>query len=145
MANDVGKGRISPVDEAQLLRAAACDWRLSRGDVGVLAVILRHCNDRWRAYPGPTLISREAMLATSNVKTSLRRLEQLRYLEVDRPGLRKANRYRVLESPRVMDQKTAKSIAETKRELGLPASLALGMRAGPDKGASGRATRPVQR
>lgn len=142
MANEPA-GRIQPVDEVRLLRAAACDWRLSRGDVGVLAVILRHCDDRRRAFPGPTLISQEANLATSNVKTSLRRLEDLRYIEVDRPGLRKANRYRVLESPRVMDQRVARQIAATKRELGLPASPALGMRTGPDRTISRRATRPA--
>ncbi len=142
MANEHA-GRIQPVDEVQLLRAAACDWRLSRGDVGVLAVILRHCDDRRRAFPGPTLISRECRLAPSNVKTSLRHLEQLRYIEVERPGLRKANRYRVLDSPRVMDQKAARTIAATKRELGLPASPALGMRAGPVRASSARATRPA--
>lgn len=142
MANERA-GRIQPVDEVQLLRAAACDWRLSRGDVGVLAVILRHCDDRRRAFPGPTLISQEARLATSNVKTSLRRLEELRYIEVERPGLRKANRYRVLESPRVMDQKVAREIAATKRELGLSASPALGMRTGLDRKIPRRATRPA--
>ena len=143
MANEPGSGRISPVDEIQLLRAANCDWRLSRGDVGVFAVILLHCDDRCRAFPGPTLISKVARLATSNVKSSLRRLEELRYLEVERPGLRRANRYRVLESPMVPDQKTARMVAGMRRELGLRTSPALGMRTGPDKKAANRATRPA--
>lgn len=91
--------RIAPVDEVQLLRAAACDWRLSRGDLGTLAVILRHCNAEWVAFPGPKTIAEKARLAVTNVKACIRRLEKFRYIEIERRGLRKKNRYRILSSP----------------------------------------------
>lgn len=124
--------RIAPVDEAQLLRAAACDWRLSRGDVGVMAVLLKHANAKWQAFPGPTLIGRTAMIDPRNVKESLRRLERLHYIKVIRRGERKANRYELLESPFVAPRKVAKMMEQTKRELGMSASPALGMRPSPD-------------
>ena len=133
MANDAGNGRISPVDEAQLLRAAACDWRLSRGDVGVLAVILAHCDDKWHAFPGPTTISKQARLAVTNVKASLKHLEALQYIAVIRPGLRKANRYEVLESPTVRSRSVARILRNGRNDLGLPASLALGTKSYPDR------------
>lgn len=97
MANE----RIQPVDEIQLLRAAACDWRLSRGDVAVFAVILKHCNADRGAHPGPTRIAKEANLAITNVKASVLKLERYRYVTVERPGLRKCNRFVVNDSPRV--------------------------------------------
>jgi hypothetical protein len=132
--------RISPVDEAQLLRAAACDWRLSRGDVGVMAVLLKHANAEWKAFPGPTLIGKTAELDPRNVKESLKKLEALHYIKVIRPGERKANRYVVLESPLVVSRKTSAIIDACKRELGMPASPALGMRASPDRARRGRPT-----
>ena len=110
--------RISPVDEVQLLRAAACDWRLSRGDVGVFAVILKHCDADLRAFPGPTLIAKEARLSVTSVKASIRQLEEWRYLTVERPGLRRRNRYLVLSSPVVR----SRSSTRMTRELGLPSS-----------------------
>lgn len=110
--------RIAPVDEVQLLRAACCDWRLSRGDVGVFAVILEHCDGELRAFPGPALIAKKARLSVTSVKNSIRQLEEWRYLKVDRPGLRKRNRFQVLESPRVM----ARHIAEEIRQTHLPSS-----------------------
>ena len=117
MANEPGTGRISPVDEAQLLRAAACDWRLSRGDVGVYAVILAHCDDKWHAFPGPSTISKQARLAVTNVKASLKHLETLYYIEVIRPGLRKANRFIVQESPSVPSRSSCKIIQGANREM----------------------------
>ena len=136
MANEGAKGRISPVHEAQLLRAAACDWRLSRGDVGVFAVILAHCDDAWLSFPGPSLISRDARLAMSNVKASLARLEALKYIRIKRPGPRKANRYVALESPNVPSQKVQRILKDA-RKLGLPA--------GPDWSAKESPTRPAHR
>lgn len=118
MANEGGKARISPVDEAQLLRAAACDWRLSRGDVGVFAVILEHCDEELQAFPGPALIAKKARLSVTSVKSSIRQLEEWRYLKVVRPGLRKRNRFEIQPSPRVMPR----VVALTSRELGLPRS-----------------------
>ncbi len=131
MSDESGKGRISPVDEAKLLRAAACDWRLSRGDVGVFAVILMHCDEQWHAFPGPTLIAHEANLAVTNAKASLRHLEELQYIRVIRPGLRKANRYVVLESPTFRSRKTTGIIREIQRDLGMHASPALGTKSYP--------------
>lgn len=89
------ESRISPVEEARALRQAACDWRLSRGAIGVYAVILEHCNAAGQAFPGPALIARKARLAVTNVKACIGMLEELKYIEVERPGLRKKNRYRV--------------------------------------------------
>jgi hypothetical protein len=94
--------RIAPVDEIQLLRAAACDYRLSRGDLGVFAVILEHCDADLCAFPGPALIARKARLSVTSVKNSIRQLEEWRYLKVERPGLRKRNRFQVLPSPTVL-------------------------------------------
>lgn len=96
---DDERPRIKPVEEVQLLRAASCDWRLSRGTLGVFAVILKHCDADRRAFPGPTRIAKEARLAVTNVKGCIAQLERLRYISVDRPGLRKANRFQVLHSP----------------------------------------------
>lgn len=129
MANEPGTGRISPVDEVQLLRAAACDWRLSRGDVGVFAVILAHCDTDQRAFPGPALIAKRARLSVTSVKSSIRQLEEWRYLKVERPGLRKRNRFQVLPSPTVIPR----SIVATARELHLP-SASLGQRGGWSRG-----------
>lgn len=101
MADDSGKDRMHPVDEAQLLRAAACDWRLSRGDVGVLAVILKHADGEWLAFPGHRLIAEQARLAPSNVPHSIHKLERYGYLSVIRRGQRKRQDYRLLQSPEV--------------------------------------------
>lgn len=114
----MGDERIPPVDEVQLLRAAACDWRLSRGDVGSFAVILKHCDDDWTAFPGPARIAKEARLSVTSVKKSIRTLEQFRYLEVIRPGLRKKNRFRVLQSPGVPHRE----MVAAAREFGLPSA-----------------------
>lgn len=131
VADEEGRGRISPVEEVELLRAAACDWRLSRGDVGVFAAILMHCDADGEAFPGPTRLSQLARLAVTNVKACIRHLEQLRYIEVVRPGLRKANRYRILQSPKVMPRKHARAIAATSRQLGTRAFPALGTKSSP--------------
>ncbi|WP_202842117.1 hypothetical protein [Luteimonas saliphila] len=130
-------GRISPVLEVQLLRAAACDWRLCRGDVAVLAVILEHCNEVGEAFPGPALIAKRARLATTNVKARLRNLERLDYITILRPGPRKANRYVVMASPRV----PTPDEREARAQLGMPAYLALGMRACPESAINSDPTR----
>lgn len=127
--SDEPSGRISPVDEVQLLRAAACDWRLSRGDLGVFAVILEHCDGNLRAFPGPALIAKRARLSVTSVKTSIRQLEEWRYLKVERPGLRKRNRFQILPSPNVIPR----SIIATTRELGLP-SASFGQRGNWSRG-----------
>ena len=114
---------LSTLDELQALRAAACDWRLSRGDVGVYAVILQHANSDRESWPGPTRISNVANLAVSNVKSSLKRLEDWKYIEIIRPGLRKANRFLVLQSPVVPSKKKHRLIQETRRQLGMPTGL----------------------
>lgn len=134
MSDEPRKGRISPVDEAQLLRAAACDWRLSRGDVGVYAVILQHADEDGHAFPGPTRIGQLAHLAVSNVKKSLKHLEDLKYIYVHRPGPRRANRYVVQDPPTVPSRKRAKAIREVARDLGTHASLALGTKSSPVHG-----------
>lgn len=131
MSDEHRKGRISPVDEVHLLRDAACDWRLSRGDVGVYAVILEHADENGLAFPGPTRIGEMANLATSNVKKSLRHLEALRYIRVHRPGPRRANRYEVLDSPSIPTRKAASNISEVRRELGMQAAPALGTKSNP--------------
>lgn len=102
------KVRIDPVDEVRLLRAAACDWRLSRGDVGVLATILRHADDSWLAFPGTRTISEMARLAASNVIASIGKLERLGYLRVTRRGQRKRQDFQVLASPELLESAPAR-------------------------------------
>lgn len=101
MANDERGKRIEPVEEIRLLRAAAFDHRLSRGDVGVMAAVLEHCDSDWSAFPGPARIAKRANLAVTNVKRSLRKLEQLGYLQVHRRGVRKRSEYIVSAPPAV--------------------------------------------
>lgn len=91
--------RIAPVDEVQLLRAACCDWRLSRGDLGVFAVILKHANAEWFARPGTRTIADQARLAASNVASRLENLERNGYLKVIRRGQRKCQHYQLLDPP----------------------------------------------
>ncbi len=135
--------RIAPVDEVQLLRAAACDWRLSRGDVGVFAVILQHCDSEGLAFPGPTRIGQLARLSPTNVKASLRRLEVFEYVKVLRPGPRKANRFQVLDSPRVTSRKALKVIQDSNRELGMQTGPVSGKAAAETRYARMHPTRPV--
>lgn len=109
--------RLPPVDEVQALRAAACDWRLSRGDVGVFAVILEHCNADGQAFPGPALISKRARLSVTNVKASIRRLEAMRYITIERPGLRKKNRFQVTFKPAPIIPRLAGIPSQMKKAL----------------------------
>lgn len=142
------------------MRSAACDWRLSRGDLGVFAVLLQHCDQAGACRPGPARISTMANLATSNVKASLGRLEELAYIRVHRPGPRKANRYQVLDSPAIPCRRTAEQLGKVRAELGLPAGLDavatseptrsagrphLGPPAGLDTGSESKPTRPAGR
>ncbi len=132
MANESSPERLAPVEEVKLLRSASCDWRLCRGDVAVYAVLLMHCDGDGHAFPGPSRISELARLAVTNVKAALKHLEDLEYIEVIRPGLRKANRYIVKDSPKVPLRKTAKILVESRRSLGMPASPRLGTKSYPD-------------
>lgn len=76
------------------LTAAACDSRLSRGDLGCLAVILNRYNvQEGAAWPGISRIAREANLASRNVVHSIKRLADYGYVLVDHGNVRKANRY----------------------------------------------------
>lgn len=135
MRDEAAPSRFSPVFEVQCLRAAACDWRLSRGDVGVLAVILKHCDAEGRAFPGPSRIAAEARLAVRNVKNSLVALERLHYIRVVRPGPRKRNSFVVLEPPAcpTRDARITRSLAAARDARITPTGDAgiqqLGMRA----------------
>lgn len=108
MSNESAKGRIAVVDEVRMLRAAACDWRLSRGDVGVFAVILRHADAAWVAFPGTRIIAEQARLAASNVVASITRLEHYAYLRVTRRGQRKRQDYQILEPPMLVESAPAR-------------------------------------
>jgi hypothetical protein len=103
VGDERGKARIAPVDEARLLRAAACDGRLSRGDVGVFAVILEHADDTWVAFPGIRLLSERARLAASNVLASISKLEGFGYITVLRRGQGRRQDYRVMASPEIVE------------------------------------------
>lgn len=133
------------VAELRALQTASRDHRLSRGDIGVYSVLLSHARDGL-AYPGPARISEMARLAVSNVKQSLGRLEDLKYIETIRTKARVRNRYRMLEPPMVPSLKGERARAAAARELGMRAGPAakpskagaiatkraeLGMRAGP--------------
>lgn len=116
--------RPTVVDELHALRHACLDWRLARGDLAVYAVLLKHADAAREAFPGPKRISNLAAIAVSNVKASLRRLEDMKYIRVVRSGLRKANRYVILDSPAVPSKKASLAMQGLARELG--------MRTGPD-------------
>lgn len=101
MPEDGGKARIAPVDEVRLLRAACCDRRLARGDLGVLAVILEHCDDSWFAWPSIRRLSDRARLTKTNATEAVRRLERFGYIRVTRKGEGKSQDYQVLASPEI--------------------------------------------
>jgi hypothetical protein len=126
--------RITPVDEVKLLRAAACDWRNSRGDVAVFASVLMHANKAWRCFPGPSKLAGLARLSVTNVKASLKRLEQLGYIAVERPGLRKKNRFQVLTPPDVPTRNACISSSDVhqpeSRDGGIPSSTQAEARSG---------------
>jgi hypothetical protein len=103
------KARIAPVDEVRLLRAASCDRRLSRGDLGVFAVLLQHCDDSWLAYPGIRRLSTSARLAFSNVLASIERLETFAYVRVIRRPQGSRQDYQVLQSPEIPESVPARS------------------------------------
>ncbi len=100
--------RIGPVDEVRLLRAAASDWRLSRGDVGVMAAILWHTNSSWEAFPGTRRVAAMARLAPSNVVASFAKLERFGYVRIIRRGQRKRQDFQVLPSPAVTESAPAR-------------------------------------
>lgn len=102
------KKLMAAVDEIHLFRAAACDWRLSRGDVGVYASILDHADDTWLSFPGTRTMSEQARLAPSNVVTSVEKLERLGYIRVTRRGQRKRQDYQILQSPDVYESAPAR-------------------------------------
>ena len=101
MPEDGAKARIAPVDEARLLRAACCDRRLARGDLGVLAVILEHCDDSWMAWPSIRRLSDRARLTKTNATEAVRRLERFGYIRVARKGEGRSQDYQVLASPEI--------------------------------------------
>ena len=77
------------------LACAATDARLSRGDLGCLAVILDRYNvQEGAAWPSITRLASEANLATRNVVNSIRKLVEHGYLEIEHGGIGKSNRYR---------------------------------------------------
>lgn len=98
---------FSSVDELHMVRAALCDHRMSRSDVAVYAAILSHCNGKLRACPGKKRLSEVTDVALSNVKAAVKRLEERRYLIVERSGTTKANWYQVLPTPRVPPRELA--------------------------------------
>lgn len=120
----MGNDRPTALDELHSLRNACFDWRLARGDLAVYAVLLKHADATREAFPGPKRISALAAIAVSNVKASLRRLAELKYIDVVRPGPRKMNRYMILDSPAIPSKKAVLAMRVLGRELG--------MRAGPD-------------
>jgi hypothetical protein len=129
MKDESAKDRIQPVDEVRLLRAATCDWRLARGDIGVLAVVLKHADASWLSFPGTRLIAEQARLATSNVMASIEKLERYGYLRVTRRGQRKRQDYQVLMSPEVVESAPArkssgfgKSAPARKSSSGVPSA-----------------------
>jgi predicted transcriptional regulator len=76
------------------LSAAATDPRLSRSDVGCLAVLIDRYNlEKGAAWPSVNRLASEASLHRSNVIRALQRLEELGYITIARGGMGKANRY----------------------------------------------------
>lgn len=137
------KGRIEPLDEIRILRAAACDWRLSRGDVGVLAAVLRHADDSWLAFPGTRIISGLARLAASNVITSIGKLERFGYLRVTRRGQRKRQDFQLLTPPDVLESAPARKSSGFGKSAPARKSSGNGATAAVDKSSTENTSAPV--
>jgi len=83
------------VRKFEALAGACCDPRLARGDVGVLAVILRHANAAsGAAWPGVNRIAAQANIDRSSVMRSIGKLERAGFIEVDRGHRGRSNTYR---------------------------------------------------
>lgn len=83
------------VHKFEALAAACCDPRLSRGDLAVLAVILRHLNNQTgAAFPGVNKVAVDARLDRRSVIRGVQHLESLGFIEVERGAKGKSNRYR---------------------------------------------------
>jgi len=114
------------------LAAAATDSRLSRADIGCLAVILDRFNrSTGAAWPGINRLATEANLHRSNVIRAIQRLEQTGYVTVERAGLGKSNRYRptfatssasaTSSKPATSRESATKVVAPARLELVAPA------------------------
>jgi hypothetical protein len=99
-----GPPRFDMARQLRLLEAAACDWRLARGDVGVLAVVAKHADAQGRAFPGRARIAAMARMSVRNVTFALSKLERLGYVRVDRPGRPRRNTYELQAPPPVPDR-----------------------------------------
>jgi hypothetical protein len=95
MSADAAAGASQSVRSLMALVTAATDARLSRGDVACLAVIINRFNtEKGVAWPSVTLVADEANLDRRSVIRSLQRLSEVGYLDIERGGLGKSNRYR---------------------------------------------------
>lgn len=77
----------------KVLFVAALDRRLSRGDLGVLMVILEHSDKQGRAFPGAFRIAKFANLNPRSVKRSVAKLARTGFLTVRRRELGLPNLY----------------------------------------------------
>jgi hypothetical protein len=85
---------LTPLQEIRRLRAAACDPRLCRGDVAVLAVILsKYNNTNGCAYIGKNKLAEQAGLSPRNVGARTGKIEKTGHIQVERRGQRICNRY----------------------------------------------------
>lgn len=89
-------GRYSLLSRWHALRTAACDSRLARSDVGVLAQILEHINrETGEAYPGMGRIARLANVDRRTVVRCVAKLTALGYVLRESGRRGKTNRYRM--------------------------------------------------
>lgn len=77
------------------LAFAAADSRLSRGDLGCLAVILDRFNiQEGAAWPSINRLAKESSISARNVVTCIKRLADLGYLTIDSGSFTRSNRYK---------------------------------------------------
>jgi hypothetical protein len=80
------------LDHFNLVGFAATCVGLSRGDIAVLIGILRHADKSGFCYPGITRLTRLSGMSRRNVMRSLKRLEELSFVAIERTFGR-VNRY----------------------------------------------------
>lgn len=83
------------VKKHKVILVATLDPRLSRGDLGVLMVILEHSGVNGSAFPGTVRIARFTKLSPRSVKRSVAKLAKAGYLTVRRRDCGKSNVYSV--------------------------------------------------
>lgn len=78
----------------QMLEQALQDYRLTRADCSVLAVILAHVDQDGEAWPGITRITQRAVVSRRTALRAVSNLEQAGYFTTER-SLGRVNSYQI--------------------------------------------------